>query len=117
MDVNADGMLSPLDALLVINYLITSAQQASVAAAPASSSSTSLVAVPHVQVFAVDQAIAEWGSANSSAAPPLDSVKSAEKPAAANVSAAATTLLSADNVTDVLADEPETDGELDDLDF
>lgn len=64
IDVNADGRVSPLDALLVINYLIDPTSAGSSHAddggtvAPASKSAPSALASPAIAAIAVDRAMA-----------------------------------------------------------
>lgn len=107
LDVDGNGFLSPLDALMVINQLLRQSAGANAPASPA-------VASPAVQVFAIDQVIDQLDEAPVVAADTL--VLPADTPAydAVPVSAAARTLAFSDVFAEFAqADEEESKAEFD----
>jgi hypothetical protein len=128
LDVNGDGRLSALDAVLVIRHLMApkTTSMASVAMAPAAAPSPAptvvavatapavstgglIAAPPIVQPFVVDQAITQMTSA-SQAAPPLPTSSSSAAPSQ-QPSSSTSALLTPANVQATFSADAETDAD------
>jgi hypothetical protein len=111
LDVDGNGILSPRDALLIVNHFLRGAEDAAPQATPASSAVVDGSA-RQVQVFAVDQAIgelAETDSAISGFVQPVENVVVA----LADVSGAGPLSLADADVLFALGDDEADDDELD----
>ncbi len=111
LDVDGNGILSPRDALLIVNHFLRGAEDAAPQATPASSAVVDGSA-RQVQVFAVDQAIgelAETDSAISGFVQPVENVVVA----LADVSGAGPLALADTDVPFALGDDEADDDELD----
>jgi len=113
LDVDGNGLLSPRDALLVINHLLQQSAAANTAVSPAASVSLSSV-TPALQVFAIDQALGQLEEPSADIANEL--VFPTDSPTVAVATARAASLpLSTSEVRDVFAagEEDESEDELD----
>jgi hypothetical protein len=116
-DVDGDGRISPVDALMVINYLLqhSHAQIAAPTAAPAAQAPSSTVtSTPAAQLFAaVDQAHSQMGASTDGATPPSAAPVVVSAPAAVPASPPPATVvtLSPSAVRLILASSAKKPGE------